>query len=135
MKIFHKLIQVVAISISAAWFTAACAEAPPVQTVDVQQGRLMASQGALLLDVREPDEYADGHAPGSVLIPLGQLPGRLAEIKASEHKPVAVICRSGQRSARAAEILRQAGFTKVSNVQGGMYAWGHAGFPVIKGGK
>ena len=135
MKILHKLIYVAAIAISAGWFSAAYAEAPPLETVDVKRGRLLASQGALLLDVRETDEYAEGHAPGSVLIPLGQLPSRLAEIKASEHKPVAVICRSGKRSARAAEILRQAGFTKVYNVQGGMYAWAHAGLPVIKGEK
>jgi rhodanese-related sulfurtransferase len=135
MKILYKLIYAAAIVISAGCFTAAYADAPPFQTVDVKQGRLMASQGALLLDVRETDEYAEGHAPGSILIPLGQLPSRLAEIKASEHKPVAVICRSGRRSAQAAEILRQAGFTKVYNVQGGMYAWAHAGLPVIKGEK
>ncbi|MBC7859685.1 MAG: rhodanese-like domain-containing protein [Burkholderiaceae bacterium] len=119
----------------AAWFNVASAETPPVQTIAVAQGRLMASQGALLIDVREPDEYAEGHAPGSVLIPLGQLPGRLAELRASQDKPVALICRSGRRSARAAEILRQAGFSKVYNIEGGMNAWSAAGLPVLKGAK
>jgi hypothetical protein len=79
MKILHKLIVGAAIGAGAAWFNVACAEAAPVQTIAVAQGRQMASEGALLIDVREPDEYAEGHAPGSVLIPLGQLPSRLAE--------------------------------------------------------
>lgn len=135
MKILHKLILSAAVGLGGAWFTLAHADVPPVQTVEVKQGSLMASKGALLLDVRELDEYAAGHAPGSALIPLGQLKARLAEIKASEHQPVVVICRSGQRSARGAEVLRQAGFTNVSNVQGGMNAWTQAGLPVIKGAK
>lgn len=135
MKNLHKLIVGAALAAGAAWFNVAAAEAPPVQTIAVAQGRQMASQGALLIDVREPDEYAQGHAPGSVLIPLGQLPGRLAELRASQDKPVALICRSGRRSARAAEILHQAGFSKVYNIEGGMNAWSAAGLPVLKGAK
>jgi rhodanese-related sulfurtransferase len=135
MKILHKLIVGAAIGAGAAWFNVACAEAPPVHTVAVAQGSQMVSQGTLLIDVREPDEYAQGHAPGSVLIPLGQLPSRLAEIQASQDQPVALICHSGRRSARAAEILRQAGFSKVYNIDGGMTAWNAAGLPVLKGAK
>jgi len=135
MKILHKLIVGAAIVAGAAWFNVACAEAPQVHTVAVAQGSQMVSDGALLIDVREPDEYAEGHAPGSVLIPLGQLPSRLAEIQASQHKPVTLICRSGRRSARAAEILLQAGFSKVYNIEGGMIAWSAAGLPVLKGAK
>lgn len=133
MKILHKLIVGAAIGAGAAWFNVACAEAPQIHTVAVAQGRQMASQGALLIDVREPDEYAQGHAPGSVLIPLGQLASRLAEIQSSQDKPVALICHSGRRSARAAEMLRQAGFSKVYNIEGGMLAWSAAGQPVLKG--
>lgn len=133
MRILHKLILGAAIGAGAACFGAARAETAP--TIEVGQVREMAARGALLIDVREADEYAEGHAPGSVLIPLGQLPNRLAELQASRDQPVALICRSGRRSARAAEILRQAGFSKVYNVEGGMNAWSAAGLPVLKGAK
>ncbi len=101
--------------------------------VDVGYAAAMQKQGALLLDVREPDEYAAVHAPGSMLMPLGQLPSRLGELQAYRNKPIAVICRSGRRSARAVEILRNAGFTEAVNVEGGMNAWESAGLPVIRG--
>ena len=76
-----------------------------------------------LIDVREPQEFNAelGHAPGAVLIPLGTLPQRLAEI--GKDKPVALICRSGARSARATLFLRQNGFDRVANVSGGMLRW------------
>jgi rhodanese-related sulfurtransferase len=107
--------------------------AAPPSAVDVKQGAALQSRGALLLDVREPDEYAQGHAPGSTLIPLGQLEQRLNEITGYKNKPVAVICRSGRRSAQAAKLLDQAGFSAVSNVEGGMLAWQKAGLPVVTG--
>jgi rhodanese-related sulfurtransferase len=100
--------------------------------VDVKQGAAMQKQGALLLDVREQDEYAAVHAPDSTLIPLGQLSSRLAEIQKYKNKPVAVVCRSGRRSAQAVELLRKAGFTQAVNVEGGMNAWESAGLPVVK---
>ena len=93
----------------------------------------MQSSGALLLDVREPQEYAQGHAPGSVLIPLGELDQRLAEISQYKDKPVALICRSGNRSAHAQKVLLKAGFTATTNIEGGMIAWQRAGLPVISG--
>ena len=119
-------------ALAAGCMLALAAQAADVRDISVTEGKVMQSQGALLLDVREPDEYAAGHAPGSVPIPLGQLKTRLAEIRASERKPVAVICRSGRRSAQAADILQKAGFTAVYNVQGGMIAWEQAGLPVIR---
>lgn len=108
------------------------ADAKP-RAVDVKQGKSMAEQGALLLDVREPQEYQQGHAPNSRLLPLAQLNSRIAELDAYRDKPVVVICRSGRRSAQAAEILRQAGFTQVVNVEGGMNDWEAAGLPIVKG--
>lgn len=101
--------------------------------VDVKQGAAMQKQGVLLLDVREQDEYAAVHAPDSTLIPLGKLSSRLAEIQKYKDKPVAVVCRSGRRSAQAVELLRNAGFAQAVNVEGGMNAWESAGLPVIKG--
>jgi rhodanese-related sulfurtransferase len=98
--------------------------------VDVKQAATLQGQGAFLLDVREPSEYAEVHAKGATLIPLGQLQSRLREIAQYKDKPVAVICRSGRRSAQGTEILRSAGFTRVANVEGGTNAWVGAGLPV-----
>lgn len=100
--------------------------------VDVKQAATLQSQGAFLLDVREPSEFMEVHAKDATLIPLGQLPSRLNEIAQYKDKPVAVICRSGRRSANAAEILRSAGFTQVANVEGGTNAWVSAGLPIVR---
>ncbi len=100
--------------------------------VDVKQAQSMSKQGALLLDVREPEEYSAIHAPNAKLIPLGEMGSRLKEIEAYKNKPVAVMCRSGRRSAKAVALLQDAGFSQVSNVQGGILAWEQAGLEVIK---
>jgi rhodanese-related sulfurtransferase len=73
------------------------------------EARALVGQGAALVDVRSPAEFASGHVPGSRNIPLDQLPSRLGELDAT--KPVVVCCLSGGRSARAAGVLRQAGLT------------------------
>jgi len=120
------------LAIAAALLTAlaACSKVPGV---DVKQGAALQSQGALMIDVREPSEYAQGHAPGTQLIPLGQLQQRLSELVAHKDKPVVLICRSGNRSSQAQEILARAGFTQAINVEGGMNAWAKAGLPVLAG--
>jgi rhodanese-related sulfurtransferase len=82
---------------------------------------------AWLLDVREDDEWAAGHAPGARHIPLGQLSGRAAEVP--QDQTVYVICRSGHRSGRAAQALAGAGWEAV-NVAGGMQDWAAAGRPM-----
>lgn len=136
MKPLQKIVirTVLALAVAAVQAGAHAADAG-IASVDAQQGRALKEQGALLLDVREPGEYQEGHAPGSTLIPLGQLESRLQEIRAFASRPVAVICRSGRRSARAAEILSRAGFTQVYNVQGGMNAWEAAALPMIRGSR
>jgi rhodanese-related sulfurtransferase len=100
--------------------------------VDVKQAQTMVNNGALLLDVREPAEYAAVHAQNARLMPLGEVSSRLKEIEAYKDKPIAVICRSGHRSAKAVALLQEAGFTQVSNVQGGTNAWEQAGLEVIR---
>lgn len=111
--------------------TLALADVLPA-SVDVKQAATLQSQGTFLLDVREPREFAEVHAKNATLIPLGQLPSRLNEIAQYKNKPVEVICHSGRRSAKGAEILRNAGFTQVANVEGGTNAWLNAGLPVIR---
>jgi glyoxylase-like metal-dependent hydrolase (beta-lactamase superfamily II)/rhodanese-related sulfurtransferase len=79
----------------------------------------------VVVDVREPWEYRQGHVPGAVLIPLGQLSSRLNEL--DPERPVAVICASGSRSQSAAALLGQKGFKTIYNVSGGTGAWMYSG--------
>ncbi len=84
-------------------------------------------QGAWLLDVREDEEWAAGYAPGARHIPLGELGARSDELP--QDGAVYVICRSGHRSARAAQALANAGWDAI-NVAGGMQDWAAAGRPM-----
>lgn len=81
-----------------------------------------------LLDVREDDEWAAGHAPGAHHLPMMELPARMAEVPTDVD--VAVICRSGGRSAQVVAYLMNNGWDQVRNVDGGMRQWAAAGRPV-----
>jgi rhodanese-related sulfurtransferase len=83
---------------------------------------------ALLLDVREPAEFAEARVPGAVNLPQADLATRLAEIP--RDRPIFTICRSGMRSLRAAQFLKQQGYESVASVQGGTLAWQESGRPV-----
>ena len=74
-----------------------------------------------LLDVREPEEFQICRIPGSTLIPLGELPGRLVELEGRSE--MVVHCKSGVRSAKAVKLLREAGFKKAKNLSGGILSW------------
>lgn len=82
-----------------------------------------------LLDVREDDEWAAGHAPTAHHLPMMELPARLAEVPTD--RDVAVICRSGGRSGQVVAYLMRNGWDRVRNVAGGMGEWDAAGRPVI----
>ncbi|RME63725.1 MAG: rhodanese-like domain-containing protein [Caldilineae bacterium] len=82
----------------------------------------------VVIDVREQWEYDEAHVPGVTLIPMGTIPDRLDDIP--RDKEVIVMCRSGNRSGQVTEFLRQAGFTNVHNMKGGILAWQEAGLPV-----
>jgi rhodanese-related sulfurtransferase len=83
---------------------------------------------AVLLDVRENDEWKRGHAADAQHIPMGEVAARLAEIDRSA--TLYVICKAGGRSAKVAQLLAHNGFEPV-NVSGGMLAWAQAGRPVV----
>ncbi len=104
------------------------AEAGALSNVSVHDLQAAVDQGAFVLDVREPVEFAEGRVPGSLLVPLATVPARVDEFAKDE--PVYVICRSGNRSLVAAEALVAAGYGDVRNVQGGMIAWEGAGLPI-----
>ena len=88
---------------------------------------LVDESGAILLDVREDDEWTAGHAPGAIHVRLGDLDARTFDASA----PVVAVCRSGNRSGLAATKLATAGVT-VYNLVGGMRAWREIGQPVIR---
>ena len=100
--------------------------APPA--VDVQEARRRQTAGALLIDVRRPEEWREGHAPDAMPMPLASLGSRASEIP--QDKEVLLICRSGNRSGAAQRRLLQLGYEHVFNVSGGMNAWARAGLPV-----
>lgn len=100
----------------------------PVPTVPVDA----VGPGAVLLDVREQDEWDAGHAPDAVHLPATELMARYGEVPADTE--VHVICRTGGRSARVAAWLNEAGFDAV-NVAGGMAAWVEAGRPIVADGE
>jgi rhodanese-related sulfurtransferase len=104
----------------------------PVETPEIDIDRLAEAvrAGAAIVDVREPGEYVAGHVPGAVLIPMGQLPGRVTELDRSA--PVYVVCASGNRSATMTGFLRGAGFDAYS-VAGGTTGWARSGRPVVGG--
>jgi len=87
----------------------------------------------LLLDVRTPGEYADRHVPVSLLIPPNELSDRLGEIADHKKRDILVICRSGNRSCATSQILEDAGFTNVYNIDRGIIDWAQDGFPVAEG--
>lgn len=98
------------------------------QTLSPQQyQQQFAQEKHLLLDVRQPEEFKAGHIPGAQNISLQTLEQRLAEVPKSQ--PVVLICRSGNRTKAAAQILAQAGYTQVYDL-GGMIQWQAAGLPV-----
>jgi rhodanese-related sulfurtransferase len=99
--------------------------------ITVKQAKERFDDGTFLLDVRTPEEWNEMHVEGAVLIPLDELPNRLAEVP--KDGPVMVICRSGNRSQAGRDILKNAGFQQVTSVAGGINQWSGAGYPTVSG--
>ena len=99
--------------------------------VGARAAKTMVDDGALLLDVREPDEWCTEHAPGAVLMLTGRVHARQGELPCDRR--IVVVCRSGGRSASVTASLRRSGFDAV-NLAGGMCAWAAAGLPVVSHG-
>jgi rhodanese-related sulfurtransferase len=101
-----------------------------VSTLEATQ--LINRQDALILDVRNAEEFQKGHILNARNIPLPQLDARHSDIVRYKEKPVIVACESGSRSGAAAAVLRKQGFAKVFSLSGGIAAWQQAGLPVEK---
>lgn len=78
----------------------------------------------ILIDVREPSEFAAGSIDGAILIPLGELKNKIKDFNFSPEKEIIVYCQSGRRSEAAAEILEKLGYKNVKNLKGGVIAYG-----------
>src|SRR5690606_28706940 len=101
-------------------------ERDPVKSIDIAQ--LAAREGVPLIDVRERDEYAAGHVPGAINLPLSELGDRLEELPGEAFD---VICQAGGRSARAVQAPGAGGYD-ATNVEGGTGEWIAQGHPVEK---
>ena len=101
-------------------------ELEPFTRISIDEAKSMMSGEVQVIDTREPHEYADGHVPGAINIPhMATLP-RVGEL--ATDRPLVFICKSGQRSALAAEFAAAAGLTDLYNVEGGTDAWRVAGY-------
>lgn len=103
---------------------------PQVPEVTVDELESARASGAPLIDVREREEYVNGHVPGAVLIPLGEVVERVDEVDRAG--PVYVICGTGSRSAKAVQWYRRQGIDAL-NVAGGTQAWVVSGKPTASG--
>lgn len=101
------------------------------QEISVSQAAAKRQAGAFILDVRQPEEWADAHIPGSTLIPLGELESRINELPRDQE--IVVVCRSGNRSAQGRDILEQTGFSNVTSMAGGLNEWKAVGFETVSG--
>jgi rhodanese-related sulfurtransferase len=113
--------------------TAWRSEGRPVRRIELidpdELSERLADDGMLVLDVRDEDEYAEAHIPGSINLPYGELPERQSELP--RDRVIAAICSGGKRSGLAASILQREGFERVLHVaDGGVGTWRRAGRPV-----
>jgi len=97
-----------------------------------QATHLINREDALVVDVREPNEFASGHVLGAKNMPLARIDASGAELAKKKARPVIVYCDGGERSAKALAALKKLGFTRVANLSGGLAAWQQAGLPVEK---
>ncbi len=102
-----------------------------IPEINAQQAYEKYQQGAFILDVRQPDEWNQGHIANATLIPLDQLPQRVSELP--RDREIVVVCRSGNRSREGTLILLENGFKQVSSMAGGVIDWSARGYPLVQG--
>jgi rhodanese-related sulfurtransferase len=105
-----------------------------ITEVTPAQAAELAKQGALLIDVRNRDDFAEAHASGAQHICRGLLELEIEDIASDAATPIVCYCGGGSRSALATESLQKMGYTNVKSVAGGFKAWTEAGLPVERAG-
>lgn len=104
-----------------------------IKTLPVKQAvQLINRESAVVVDVREPEEFRGGHIPNAINVPLTGLSGRIKDLEKYKGKPLLLSCRTSQRSARAATLLRKQGFTAAYILAGGITAWQSENLPIKK---
>ena len=98
----------------------------------VEATLLINREDAIVIDVREQGEYAQGHIPNARHVPLGEISRRAGELDKFKGRPVILCCASGTRSASALSQLKKAGFEKLYNLRGGLAEWEKAGQPISR---
>jgi rhodanese-related sulfurtransferase len=136
-----KVILLITLVFAAVGFTACqnnneSEQAKPAATAEIKQVSvaeakpLVENTDVQFIDVRTVEEYKGGHATGAKNFPLDELENLTAKL--DKEKPVYIICQTGRRSQKGAEILQKNGFTDITNIQGGTSAWRAAGFETEK---
>ena len=93
---------------------------------------LMNDDNTIVVDVREPNEFAEGHIEGARNIPLAKIDERAGELHSHKETPIIVTCQSGTRSLTAGKKLTKLGFSQVHEMKGGMFAWKDQNLPITK---
>ncbi|WP_454762708.1 rhodanese-like domain-containing protein [Cupriavidus campinensis] len=94
--------------------------------------QLINKRNAVIVDIRDAAEFAKGHLPQAKSAPLADLPSRAMGLAKDKSVPLIVVCQTGQRAGKAQAALKEAGYSEVYALEGGMAAWQQAGLPVIK---
>ncbi len=114
----------------ALWALAACGPKGSYTNVGPEELYQAVERGAVIVDVRTPQEFAGGHVPGAINLPVEAI-AQWGDTLPKD-KPVYLYCRSGNRSRQAAEYLKRKGYTNLYNLEGGVLAIERAGFPLVR---
>jgi sulfur-carrier protein adenylyltransferase/sulfurtransferase len=102
-----------------------------ISEIDPPEASGLVENGTLFLDVRERDEWEEGHIPGAVFVPRGNLESRIESVETDRDRPIVVYCAGGSRSAFAAKSLQDLGYTNVVSLTGGYTDWKRNGFETV----
>jgi sulfur-carrier protein adenylyltransferase/sulfurtransferase len=102
-----------------------------IAEIDPPEASGLVENGTLFLDVRERDEWEEGHIPGAVFVPRGNLESRIESVETDRDRPIVVYCAGGSRSAFAAKSLQDLGYTNVVSLTGGYTDWKRNGFETV----
>ncbi|GLU32865.1 rhodanese-like domain-containing protein [Trinickia caryophylli] len=94
--------------------------------------QLINRRNAIVVDLRPAADYALGHLPAARHLEFAELQAKIGQIAKNKASPVLLVCQNGQQSAKASRVVREAGYTEVHVLQGGLNAWQQAGMPVVK---
>jgi phage shock protein E len=113
-------------------YTACAADVAEIKADALLDRARSADESFVIIDVRTPAEFAQGHVPGAINIPVDQVANRVGELANAKDKDVVLYCRSGKRAAQAADVLKSNGFNKLLHLEGDIAKWEAAKLPVEK---